>query len=182
MVVGTRYAKSLMGLAIERNMLELVYSDMCVMHAVCTSNPDFVNMLESPLIKTDKKQSIIQEIFNGKINDLTMKFMMLMADKKREGYLDDIAKSFVEQYKLHKNIVSVVITSSHALSSEAREKLLSIVQQSVQGKVDLEEKVDPSLIGGFKIKIGDRQIDASVQRKLKNLKKDFAKNPFVKEF
>jgi F-type H+-transporting ATPase subunit delta len=182
MVVGTRYAKSLMGLALEKGQLENVYTDMCIMHSVCTSNDDFVNMLESPLIKTDKKQAIIREIFDGKINELTMRFMMLMADKKREGYLDDIAKSFVEQYKVYKNIVTVLITSASPLSSEAKQKLLALVQETVKGKVELEEKVDTSLIGGFKIKVGDNQVDASVQRKLNDLKKDFATNPFVKEY
>ena len=182
MVVGSRYAKSLMGLAFERGQLEEVYADMCLMHQVCTSNDDFVNMLESPLIKTDKKQSIIREIFGGKIHDLTMSFMMLMADKKREGYLDDIANSFVDLYKQHKGIISVVITSATVLTSDTKEKMLSIIQKSVTGKVELTEKIDPSLIGGFKIKVGDKQIDASVLRRLNDLKKDFAKNPFVKEY
>ena len=182
MVVGSRYAKSLMGLAIEKGQLENVYADMRMMQQTCVSNPDFVNMLESPLIKTDKKQSIMREIFNGKINELTMKFMMLMADKKREGYLDDIANAFVSQYKLHKNIVTAVITSASPLAPEAKQKILTLIQQSVSGKVELEEKMDKGLIGGFKIKVGDNQVDASVLRKLNDLKKDFAKNPFVKEY
>ena len=182
MVVGSRYAKSLMGLASERGQLEEVYSDMCLMHQVCTSNEDFVNMLESPLIKTDKKQTIIKEIFGGKIHDLTMSFMMLMADKKREGYLDDIANSFVDLYKEHKGIISVVITSATPLTSDTKEKMLAIIQQSITGKVELMEKIDPNLIGGFKIKVGDKQIDASVLRRLNDLKKEFAKNPFVKEY
>ena len=85
MVVGSRYAKSLLNLAIENGQLEPVYNDMLLIRSVSKSNPDFVNMLESPLIKTDKKQSIIKLLFEGKVHELTMKFMMLMAEKKREG-------------------------------------------------------------------------------------------------
>jgi F-type H+-transporting ATPase subunit delta len=182
MVVGTRYAKSLLNLAIEHGQLEPVYKDMLMIRSVSKSNPDFVNMLESPLIKTDKKQSILKLLFEGKVNELTMKFMMLMAEKKREGYLDDISFSFVDQYKQHKNIVTAVLTSAVPMDSETKFKILSMVQQSVNGTVEIEEKIDANLIGGFKIKVGDRQVDASVQRKLNDLKKSFSHNPFVKDF
>ena len=182
MVVGSRYAKSLLNLAIENGQLEPVYNDMLLIRSVSKSNPDFVNMLESPLIKTDKKQSIIKLLFEGKVHELTMKFMMLMAEKKREGYLDDISFSFVDQYKQHKNIVTAVLSSAFKLDSDTKSKILSIIKESFNGTVEIEEKIDANLIGGFKIKIGDRQVDASVQRKLNDLKKSFSHNPFVKDF
>lgn len=182
MVVGARYAKSLLNLALDNGQLEAVYQDMLLIRSVSKSNPDFVNMLESPLIKTDKKQFILRELFTGKVHELTMKFMMLMAEKKREGYLDDISFSFVDQYKQHKNIVTAVITSATPLASDIKFNLLSLIQESVNGTVEIEEKVDEKLIGGFKIKVGDNQIDASVQRKLNDLRKSFSENPFVKDF
>jgi F-type H+-transporting ATPase subunit delta len=182
MVVAPRYAKSLLVLALDNGQLENVYADMLMMRDICKSNDDFVNMLENPIIKTDKKQNILREIFTGKIHDLTMKFMILMCEKRREGYLDDIAFAFVEQYKLYKNITTAVITSAAGLEPAAKEKLLGLVKESVTGTVEIEERIDKSLIGGFKIKVGDKQVDASVLRKLNELKKSFAENPFVREF
>jgi F-type H+-transporting ATPase subunit delta len=182
MVVGTRYARSLLNLALDNGQLESVYADMLMVRQLCITNDDFVNMLENPIIKTDKKQNILKEIFTGKVNDLTMKFMILMAEKRREGYLDDIAFAFVEQYKIHKNIITAVITSANGLDPVAKEKLLAMIQASATGQIELVEKVDKSLIGGFKVKVGDKQVDASVLRKLNELRKTFAENPYVKEF
>lgn len=182
MVVGTRYAKSLLNLALDAGQLENVYQDMLMMREICKSNDDFVNMLESPILKTDKKQAILREIFDGKIHALTMDFMILMAEKRREGYLDDIAFAFVEQYKLHKNIITAVITSASGLDPAAKSRLLDLIKKNVKGEIEMEERIDKSLIGGFKIKVGDRQVDATVLRKLNDLRKEFAENPFVREF
>lgn len=182
MVVATRYAKSLLGLALERGELERVYADMQLIKSVCTTNDDFVNLLESPIVKTDKKQAIIKQIFEGKISKLTLEFMNILAEKRREGYVDDVANAFVEQYRIHKKILIAVITSAVGLDDATRSKVLDIVKQKAEGEVELIEKVDKSLIGGFKLKVGDSQVDATILRKLNDLRKNFAENPFVKEY
>lgn len=182
MVVATRYAKSLLDLALDTGKLEQVYKDMQLIKSVSVSNDDFVNMLENPIIKTDKKQTILKKIFDGVIDELTMKFMMLMAEKRREGLLDDISKAFVEQYKKYKNITTAVVVSASGLDPQAREQLLAKIREAAPGEVDLHEHVDKSLIGGFKVKVGDRQIDATILRKLNDLRKSFSENPFVREF
>ncbi len=182
MVVATRYAKSLLDLALDNGKLEQVYGDMTLIKSVSVSNDDFVNMLENPIIKTDKKQTILKQIFEGKISPITMSFMMLMCEKRREGLLDDISKAFVEQYKKFKNITTAVVVSASGLDPAARQQLLAKIKEAATGEVELEEKIDKSLIGGFKVKVGDRQIDATILRKLNDLRKNFSENPFVREF
>lgn len=182
MIVASRYAKSLIGLAVEKGQLEAVQKDMKMIHDICVSNPDFVNLLESPVIKTDKKKAIFAELFKGKISDLTFTFINIIADKRREGYIDDIAKTFEAQYKSYKNILTAVITSANGIDAATRSKVMELVKSTTSGEVELVEKTDKDLLGGFVLTIGDRQIDASVARKLNDLRKNFAENPFVKEF
>ena|ERR1700741_315574 len=181
MIVATRYAKSLINLAVEKGQLEAVYNDMLLVKNVSDNNHDFVIMLESPVIKTDKKQSILHEIFKGKISDLSMAFLDIITNKRREMYIDDIARSVVEQYKTNKKILTAVITSASGLDEATRKKVMELVKQSGTGEVELIEKVDKKLIGGFVLRIGDKQVDASISRKLNDLRKNFSENPYVSE-
>lgn len=181
MVVATRYAKSLLGLAVEQGQLETVYKDMMLVRSVCKSNRDFVNLLESPIVKTDKKEDIIKAVFEGKIHKLTMAFFMVLTQKRREGIIDDIAMAFEDQYKAHKNILTAVITSAIGLDTTVRNKVMELVKSQASGEVELIEKVDKNLIGGFVLTIGDKQVDASVSRRLNDLRKNFSENPFISE-
>jgi len=182
MVVATRYAKSLLDLAIEKGQLEAIYKDMLLVKSVCETNKDFVSFLESPVVKSDKKKAILAEVFKGKVSDMTMSFINIIAEKRREGYVDDIAIAFDEQYKKHKNILTAVITSANGIDATTRSKVIELVKATATGEVELIEKTNKDLIGGFVIKIGDKQYDSSVSRKLNDLRKNFSENPFVKEF
>ena len=97
--LGTRYAKSILGLAKERNELELVVKDFQLIHDVCVQNPDFVGMLRSPLINPGKKEKIIKAVFSkGKLTELTTKFIEIVIRKRREKYLYDISDRFLHLY------------------------------------------------------------------------------------
>jgi len=182
MIVARRYAKSLLTLALEKGVLEAVYADMKLIGSICDTNSDFVNMLHSPLVKTDVKQKLVDTIFGGKINEVTAKFLHLLAAKRREEYLDAITHEFESQYKVYKQIITAIVTSATPLDAVSREQLLAIIRKNTTLTVEVEERVDKKLIGGFKINIGDVTIDSSVLRKLNDLKQEFAKNPFVKGF
>ncbi len=179
MIVATRYAKSLLQLAVEKGQLEKVYADMLFVHGVCEKHKDFINFLKSPIINTDKKLSVLKEIFKGHIGEMSLNFFVILANKRREMYMGEIAKSFVIQYKEHKNILTAVITSARGIDATVKAKVLELVKQTTKGEVELVEKVDKDLIGGFVLRIGDKQVDASVSRKLNDLRKAFTENPFT---
>ena len=179
MVVASRYAKSLIDLAIETKQLEEVRKDMQLIKQVCNSTHEFVLMLESPVVKTDKKMAIFQAVFKGKISATTQAFLNLIATKRREGYIDDIANAFDDQYKLHMNITTVKVDTATALDAKSKKAILEVVKKTVTGEIELIEKVNPELIGGFVLTIDDKQIDQSVKRKLNDLRKDFSVNLFV---
>lgn len=179
MIVASRYAKSLIDLAIETKQLEQVRKDMLLIKEVCNSNHDFVLLLESPVVKTDKKMNIFKSVFEGKISATTTAFLSLLATKKREGYIDDVARAFDDQYKKHMNITSVIVETAMAIDDQRRKEIMELVKKQVNGQIELVEKINNELIGGFVLTINDKQIDQSVKRKLNDLKKNFSVNEYV---
>lgn len=177
MIVATRYAKSLLQLAIEQGKLEQTYADMQLVKSVYEGNREFVNFLNSPIISTDKKIAVLSSIFEGKISEITSGFFRVLSTKRREMYIGDIAKAFIAQYKQHKGITTAVVTSAAGIDSNARAAILDLVKKQSKGEVELVEKTDRSLIGGFILRIGDKQVDASISRKLNELRKTFEEDP-----
>jgi F-type H+-transporting ATPase subunit delta len=165
-------------LAVEKGQLEKVYADMKYVQSVCEHNKDFINFLNSPIINADKKLTVIKEIFGGSVSEISQNFLSILARKRREMYIPEIAKSFSAQYKEHKNILTAVITSADGIDDTVRKKVLELVKQTTNGEVELVEKINKDLIGGFILRIGDKQVDSSVSRKLSELRKTFTENPF----
>ncbi len=180
--VAARYAKALLDLSIELKSLEVVLADMKMIYSVCAENPELTAVLRSPIIKSDKKLSILNELFGKQICPLTQKYLNLLSAKSRETYLQDIAQQFVNQYKQNKGIATAVISSAIGLDEVSRRRVLDMVKTSTKSEVELVEKIKADLLGGFILRIGDTQVDASVLRQIKNLKRNFNENPYVKEF
>lgn len=172
MIVASRYAKSLIDLATEKGQLEAVYADVLQIHAICESSHEFVLFLNSPIIKVDKKISTIKSVFEGKLNSITGGFLTIVTAKRRESVIPQMAESFIEQYKEQKNIITAVVTSAKGLDATAKQQALDLIKNQLKGEVELIEKTNPDLIGGFILKVGDKQVDRSVSRQLFNLKKE----------
>jgi F-type H+-transporting ATPase subunit delta len=149
--------------------------------SVCESNHDFVIFLKSPLIKTDKKLAVFKQLFEGKLNKVTDAYIRLITNKKREIYLAEIASEFVNQYKEKKKILTAVITTASGIDDIIRKKVMEIVKGVSNSDVVLEEKINKDIIGGYILRVGDKQMDSSILRKLNNLKRSFKENPFIKE-
>ncbi len=180
MIVGTRYAKSLIDLSIENKQLEETRKDMQLVKQVCNENHDFVVLLNSPVIKIDKKLAVINAVFSGKISKLSLSFLNLLATKRREAYIPEIATAYDEQFKSKKNITTAVIKTATGLDAKLKTRVLEIVKQSVgAGEVELVEKVDASILGGFILSISDKQLDNSVKRKLNDLRKNLSSNKYI---
>ncbi len=180
--VSYRYAKSLLDLAIEKGQLEQVREDMQLVRDTVHESRELEILLKSPVVKTDKKQGILKAIFGGKIGVITTEFIDIITRKRREAELEIIAESFLTQYRINKNIVTAVITSAAALDDTLRKQVLEIVRKMAGTEVELTEKIDTSLIGGFVLRVGDRQVDTSLIRQIRMLDRNFSENPFIKEF
>jgi F-type H+-transporting ATPase subunit delta len=181
--VATRYVKSLLGLAVEQGALEQVHADMQLFDKVCNSNADFVNMLRSPIIRHNKKKEILEKIFKSKVHKLSIAIIDILTEKNREPLLPAIAKEFHVAYNEFKGISKASVTTTIPVDAQLRGELEKIVKKlSGTDKIELQEKIDADLIGGFILNVGDKQIDASIKSKLKTLKVKFSENPYIKEF
>jgi F-type H+-transporting ATPase subunit delta len=134
------------------------------------------------VVKTDKKQEILKAIFGGKLNVMTSEFVEIITRKRRENELEAIASSFESQYRKHKHILTAVITTASGLDDNLRKKVLEIVRSGMHSEVELVEKIDKDLIGGFVLRVGDKQVDSSILRQIRNLERSFSENPYIKEF
>ncbi len=181
--IASRYAKSLVDLAGEQGKIERVLSDLQLFKEVA-KNRDFSLMLQSPIIKSDKKQNIFNSIFSGKLDELTEAFFGIILRKGREGLLPAIAREFEVQYRAMKHISNVKLTTAKAMSADAIEALKAkiLASDATDDNVELEVAVDENLIGGFVIEFDDKRYDSSVAHKLALLRKEFAQNQYTKEF
>lgn len=172
---GARYAKSLLDLSKEQNAVEDVKNDMVFFEKIVDDNSELEAILKNPIVPLDKKQGILEGIFGDKLHAITKSFLKLVVNKGRSAILFDTAKQFVQQYNAIKGIVTADVASASALTDTNRAEIIELVKKELgANEVVVKEKVNPDLIGGFILKVGDKQFDASIASGLNKLKKEFA--------
>lgn len=178
--IAQRYAKSLVDLSTEQGVLESVYQDMQTFSEVCRNN-EFAAMLKSPVVHSDKKLGVLKELFHGKVQPLTLQFVNLLVQKGREYLLPTVSLAFIEQFKSIKKIRPARVLSAKALSNEELESIRKKFSfWLLPGEtMELNQKVDPSLIGGFILEMGDRNYDASIKRQLGELKENLYDTSYI---
>lgn len=175
-----RYAKSLIGLAVEKDQLEVIYNDMLFMQAVCKNSREFVTLLKSPVVTADKKDAILKAITGGKISEITAAFNKLLINKGRESVLPEIITAFIEQYKKYKGIHTVKLTTAVPVGEEVKQQIVARIQeQTAMKNVELETAVKDELIGGFVLELGDTLVDGSIAYDLNKIKSQFMNNDFI---
>ncbi len=180
--LASRYAKSLIDLAVEKNSLEDTLADIKYLDSICRNSIEFTNMLRSPVINGDKKQSIITAVVGDSLKPLAQAFIKLLVNKGREENLPEIAHAFVQQYKELKNIRTVKLTTATPMNDALKQAIMTKVNNAMQGAtIELSEHIDESLIGGFVLQMDDKLFDASIRRDLNDVKAQFKKNIYVPE-
>ncbi|HRP88622.1 MAG TPA: ATP synthase F1 subunit delta [Edaphocola sp.] len=178
--LASRYAKSLLDFAIEQNNVTAVLSDMKTIQNSLVQSRDLALFLQSPLIKADKKISILNTIFDGKVGPTSVAFINLLVKKGREANLFEITNAFEEQYQALNNIQKVQITAAVALNEDTLNAILTKVKKELNNEnIVTETFIDPNIVGGFKLQVGDKYFDLSISRDLTDVKNQFAKNIFV---
>lgn len=172
--VASRYAKSLIDLSIEQGNLEAVKEDMDHFIGVLRANKELQAVLKNPIMKQDHKKNILNALFSDKIHPSISSFFNIMVRKGRGGILYGTAQEFVREYNEYKGIIKATVTSAAPLSDKNFEALREVIAKEVKAEVVLKNEVDADLIGGFVVKVGDQQIDASIAGRLRKLEKHFA--------
>ncbi len=178
--VASRYAKSLLDLTVERNETDKVLSDMQYFKEALKSK-DLLNMVKSPIINSSKKEEVFNILFKEKFHKTTMGFIDIVLRKGREMFLPEVIEEFVLQHKLMQKMSQAKLTVASDISQSQLDEIKSklLTSNITMDKLELDVVVDPSIIGGFIVEIGDKLYDASVKHKLGKLKKEFAGNDFV---
>lgn len=171
--VASRYAKAFVSVALNGQDQAKLCDDANFVLSTITDSKDLALALQSPIIKSDKKAAILKEIFSAKVSDLTNKLFDLVVDKNRTDALKQIMESILKEFDVVKNIQRATVVTSSPLAADTKAVLVDKVAKSTGKIVELEEKVDPTLIGGYILTVGDRQLDCSVKSQLQQLKVAF---------
>ena len=176
--IAYRYAKALIELAEEQKALTHVWEDMKLVAAVCKENYAFRLMLNNPVITHDKKLKILTALFGKSAHKITISYIQIITRKNRERFLESTAVEFNRLYNIKKGIEEASVTTTFELDESLRDEFQKVVKDITGNEVILNEKVDKELLGGFVLKIQDRQIDESVRSKLRELEFKFEENPY----
>lgn len=168
--INVRYSKAFFMLAMEKGMTEVLRKDAELVASVCGASNEFVLLLESPVVKTSQKVKVFKSIFEGKVNELTLKFLVLITENKREKYIPGIFRNLEDLYRQEEGIKTAVLTSAQPLTEDLTKQVIEILEKEFKTKVELSSKVDESLIGGFILRVGDKQHDSSISTQLKKIK------------
>lgn len=175
-----RYAKSLLDISKAQGQLETVYQDMLTLQSITANSKDFVMLLRSPVVTSDKKNKVITAVIEGKISTLTATFIKLLVSKAREAVLPEIIPAFIQQYKNFNKIHTLKLTTATPVSDALKAEIVNHVKQtSDMQNIELEATVDPALIGGFTLQAGDKLVDASIAYDLRQIGKQFENNDFI---
>lgn len=170
-----RYAKALLLESVEKNSTEQIFLDMELIKNTFYNNIDLKYMVESRVIKNSIKLSSLNLIFK-ELSSLSLSLIKVLYDNNRINLLDIIAIKYIERYKEFKGIQSATVTTAIPLNDELENQVLETISKLTNKKTTLINKVDQSLIGGFVLRVGDIEYNASFKNKLKNIKQEFNKN------
>ena len=179
--VAGRYAKSLISLALDRNEQDTVLADMRGLIQMA-ENRDLNNLFKSPIVSIDKKRAVFKSLFDTRFTELSKSFVHLVLTKGRESILPNIAQEYIEQYNEHKGITQVELTSAVPLDAATTQQITQKLLTSNLGlqNIELTSKVNPDIMGGIVIRIGDKLIDDSIAFKLKKFSKQFEGKEYIK--
>lgn len=177
--VSYRFAKALLDLARETNVLDAVKADTHVVITALTESEDLRVLCASPVIKPKVKESLMEQIFAKNISEITLKFIQLVIRHRREHNLKEIFERYVSLYLVEMGIVRATVTTAIELDNTLKSEFISMVKGLTHKEVELEEKVDTDVIGGYILRVGDLEMNASLSGKLNRLKTEFNDNPYV---
>ena len=168
--INIRYAKAFFLLAKEKNLTVELRKDAKIIANVCETSSDFILLLESPVVKTSNKVKAIKSVFEGRVNPLMVNFLALIIENNREKYLPGIFRNLEDLYRQEEGIKSVVLTSAQPMEEAVVLQIRKMLESELNAKVELTQKVNEELIGGYVVRFDDKQYDASIATQIKKIK------------
>ena len=172
-----RYAKAALGISLEQKEEELLGQDMQLIIDVFAQNKSLLNYLENPVISVSSKRSALQKVFS-QLNPLSDQLLDLLVKNNRIDLLKEVAIAFLELLQKQQGKEKAFVTTAVALTPVLEKTILEKAKELSLSKIELENIIDPKIIGGFILRIGDLQYNASVSYQLEQLKREFTKKNY----
>ncbi len=178
-----RYAKGLLDFSLETGKAEEINREMKELRSAIQSNRELAQFFSSPVLDSKRKNLIAKEIFKD-FSPIAQNFIQLVITHRRETNLREIANQYSILYNRINNIHKAEVTSAIQLDDVMVQEIVGKAKETIGSNYsyEIENKVDPNLIGGFILRVGDKQVDSSVRSKLTRLKKEFDKNEYIPKF
>ena len=170
MTVARRYAQALFEQADEQAGVDALDQDIALIRESLDGSPELRGFFESPIISAEKKSTIVDDLFSSRVSDLTLRFIKLLIQKKREELLPDMAASYQDLRDEQLGIIEAIARSADELGEQEKRQLTEALQQMTGKDIRLTVEIDPSLIGGLVVRVGDRVYDRSIEHQLETLR------------
>ncbi len=174
-----RYAKAILNLAKEQGSDSLVNDNMKLIVDTIAENSDLETMLKSPVIKANDKRKVLVALFGDKVDNIVKGLFDLLQENKRMVMLEPIAKQYSIIYDFHKNMQVAKVTTAVALTKELEDKIQAKIVALTGNSASIENIVNPAILGGFILRVGDVQYDASISNHFSELRREFDNSHYI---
>jgi F-type H+-transporting ATPase subunit delta len=174
-LISKTYGDALFDIAVENNKTDVFFEEVKGLKQIFTENPELSKFLGHPDIELSEKVTVVENVFQGRISDEIVGLMRIVVTKGRASQLMSILDYFIAKTKEFKKIGVASVSSAAELSDVQKKKIVDkLLSSTSYTEFEMDYKVEPELIGGVVIRIGDRVVDGSVKNKLANLKRELS--------
>jgi len=178
--IAIRYAKALFLAALEEQKLEVLYRDLMAIQETVETNKDLRFFLKTPVLNPSEKKNFLTNALKPYIDNLTLRFLVLITEHRRENLLNDMIRNFIAQYHKYHQIVSASLITPVTVDTEFINKIKSKLELAMSKKFDIKIEVQEELIGGFILQIEDKEFDASIKTQLNKIKTKLETTSMIK--
>ncbi len=166
-----RYANALFDLALESSEVDVFDQEVRLVLDIMKNDKEFLTVIDHPQVSGEKKLSILENAFKGKVSDEILGLFSVVLRKNREAQLIDILEIFLKKVEEYKGIETAFVTSAKPLSEKHIETIKEKLSKNLNKQIFIQADVDESLLGGVRIKVAGHIIDGSIKKQLDDLKK-----------
>lgn len=175
-LVSKVYGDALFETAIDKGQMDVLYDEACALVPIFRDNPELTVLLTNPQIVKEEKLAIMNRLFSGNVTEEMMGFLTIIVEKDRQNEILPIFEYFIQRVKDHKKIGAAYVTSAVALKDGQRVSLeKKLLETTPYVQFEMHYQVDPELMGGMVIRIGDHVVDGSLKTRLYELKRELSK-------
>lgn len=170
-IIADRYAEAMLDVADDKQCLDYVKNDLAAVSSTIIENDDLKKFLDHPIISNKDKKEVIETIFLNKISPYVINLIKLLLDRHRMFIFEAINESFKTLFNKRFNIALAIVTTAIEIDEDTKSIIKQKLSDILSKHVELETKVDPQIIGGVLVTIGDNVLDGSIKGRLDDIKR-----------